>query len=62
MTFVVGPSPTLTTKEAFADVLPWFNTTVGLSTSDDELEREFKNGVSDDENDVMGWSGVPFSK
>lgn len=59
--FHLGPSPTLTTKEAFADVMPWFNTTVGLGTSDDEFENEFKNN-NDDDLDTVGWCGVPFGK
>jgi hypothetical protein len=52
----------LTTKEAFADVMPWFNTTVGLGTSDVDLENEFKNDENDDELDDMGWCGIPFGK
>jgi hypothetical protein len=52
----------LTTKLAFADVMPWFNTTVGLSTSDDELENVFKNDDNDDDFDQMGWCGIPFGK
>ena len=59
---ILGPSPTLTTKEAFADVMPWFNTTVGLSASDDELENDFKNDENDGDNDGMGWCGIPFGK
>ena len=41
--FTLGPSPTLTTKQAFADVMPWFKTTVDLNSSEDELENDFKN-------------------
>ena len=41
--------------------MPWFNTTVGLNTtSDDELENDFKNDENDDEPDAMGWCGIPF--
>ena len=60
--FILGPSPTLTTKQAFADVMPWFNTTVGLNASVDELENDFKNDENDDEPDAMGWFGIPFGK
>ena len=41
--------------------MPWFNTTVGLNTtSDDELENDFKNDENDDKPDAMGWCGIPF--
>ena len=60
--FSLGPSPTLKTKQAFADVMPWFNTTVGLNASEDELENGFKNHENDDEPDAMGWFGIPFGK
>ena len=42
--------------------MPWFNTTVGLSTSDDEFENEFKNDENGDDLDDMGWCGIPFGK
>ena len=49
---LAGPSPTLTTKQAFAEVMPWFNTTVGLNDSDAEFEAKFKNDA-DSENDLQ---------
>lgn len=43
--------------------MPWFNTTVGRSNSDDELENDFKNDKNNDEDDDdVGWCGIPFGK
>lgn len=47
---LAGPSPTLTTKQAFAEVMPWFNTTVGLDNSDAQFEANFKNDPNAESN------------
>ena len=50
---LAAPSPTLTTQQAFAEVMPWFNTTVGTDDSDAEFEAQFKNDSNTAINDDM---------